>query len=339
MARKTSNVLSLLLAFAFSVGTAVAQPNPYRVVADWPNLAGFRALGSVSAVYPDGYGNVWIAERCGENGCVGHDDVDPIILLDGAGRPIRSFGAGLFVWPHGIYVDRDGNVWVTDGRGDGPKGFQVVKFNSEGDVLLRLGEAGVAGNGPGQFSGPTGVAVADDGTILVTDGHEADSSHRVLEFAPDGRYLGAFGGPGSAPGRFNVPHAIALDSRGRIYIADRDNNRVQVFDKNKQFIEQITTFGRPSGVFVDANDTLYVADNQSNDARNPGGVRGIRVGEPGRAGQAGDAVAAFIPDPEFDPANSQETGAHGIGVDAAGSIYGAEVWSQTVKKYVLRSPR
>lgn len=325
---------AILALVVLTVRVADAQPNPYHVVEGWPNLGGFRSLGSVSAVYPDGNGNVWIAERCGENGCVGHDDVAPIILLDRTGRPVRSFGAGLFVWPHGLYVDERGNVWVTDGRGDGDKGFQVIEFSPNGQVLLRLGEAGVAGDGPGQFSGPTGVVVGSDGTIFVTDGHEAESNHRVMKFSPDGRLLATWGKRGSKPGEFDVPHAVALDSRGRLFIADRDNNRVQVFDQEGNFIDQFSTFGRPSGLYIDADDTLYVSDNQSNDERNPGWTRGIRIGS-ARDG----SVAAFIPDPEFDPANSRETGAHGLAVDAAGNIYGAEVWSQSVKKYARGAGR
>jgi DNA-binding beta-propeller fold protein YncE len=120
-----------------------------------------------------------------------------------------------------------------------------------------------------------------------------------------------------------------MDSRGRLFVADRDNNRIQIFDQNGRFLDAWTQFGRPSGLFIDASDTLYVSDNQSNDERNPGVRRGIRVGS-ARDG----TVVAFIPDPEFDPRNAQETGAHGLAVDASTNVYGAEVWSQTVKKYV-----
>jgi DNA-binding beta-propeller fold protein YncE len=152
-----------------------------------------------------------------------------------------------------------------------------------------------------------------------------------VKFASDGRYIKEWGGTGSAPGQFLVPHAIALDSRGRLLVADRDNNRIQIFDQDGKFLEQWTQFGRPSGLYVTADDALYVSDNQSNAERHPGWTRGIRVGN-ARDG----SVRAFIPDPEFDPQRAQETGAHGLAADAAGNIYGAEVWSQSVKKYVLR---
>jgi DNA-binding beta-propeller fold protein YncE len=321
----------VLSAFACTVAAPIvsAQPNPYRVVEGWPDLAGFRELGSVSAVYPDRRGNVWIVERCGANSCTERDDLAPIIALDAAGRPAASFGAGLFAWPHGIYVDADGNVWVTDGRGDGAKGHQVTKFSPAGDVLMTLGEPGVAGSGPGRFNGPTGVVVAPDGSIFVADGHETESNHRIVKFAPDGAYLHEWGGFGSERGKFNVPHAIAMDSRGRVFVADRDNNRIQIFDQAGAFLDEWTQFGRPSGLFIAADDTLYVSDNQSDKARHPGWHRGIRVGS-ARDG----SVAYFIPDPDFDPDNSRETSAHGISADADGNIYGAEVWSETVKKYV-----
>jgi DNA-binding beta-propeller fold protein YncE len=312
-----------------AVQTVAAQPNPYRTVVDWLDVEGFRPLGNVSAVYPRSDGGFWIAERCGGNDCAARPDLEPIIAVDADGRYAASFGAGAFVWPHGLLVDTAGNVWIADGRGARGKGFQVVKFAPDGRELMRLGEAGVAGNGPTRFSGPTGIAVAADGSIFVTDGHETDSNHRVVKFAADGTYLLEWGGYGAAPGRFNVPHAIALDSRGRVFIADRDNDRIQIFDQNGTFLEQWTQFGRPSGIFIDGNDVLYVSDNQSNDARHPGWRRGIRVGS-ARDG----AVHAFIPDPEFDPARDQETQAHGIAADARGNIYGAEVWGQTVKQYV-----
>jgi len=126
-----------------------------------------------------------------------------------------------------------------------------------------------------------------------------------------------------------VPHALAFDSQGRLFVADRDNNRIQIFDQDGRFLAEWTQFGRPSGLYIAADDTLYVSDNQSNTERHPSWTRGIRVGS-ARDGK----VTAFIPDPEFDPARAQETGAHGLAADAAGDIYGAEVFGWKVKKYV-----
>jgi sugar lactone lactonase YvrE len=314
-----------LIAFALD-----SPPNPYTALPQWPDPES-AALGSVSAVYPNADGRVWVAERCGGNDCVGHDEVAPIRLYDASGRLLRAFGAGLFAWPHGLYVDAEGNVWVADARAGEGKGHQVLKMSATGEVLMRLGEAGVSGGDNAHFNGPTAVVVAPSGDIFVADGHELDSNNRIVKLARDGTFIKAWGGSGSAPGQFLVPHALALDSRGRLFVADRDNNRIQIFDQDGEFLEAWAQFGRPSGIFIDASDTLYVSDNQSNTERNPGWPRGIRVGS-ARDG----TVTAFIPDPDFDPANAPETSAHGVAADAAGNIYGAEVQAQTVKKYVRR---
>ena len=318
-----------LAALAACAAPAAAQPNPYAPV-EW--MTGLpRALGSVSMAAVDSADGVWLAERCGQNGCTDRPDVAPILRFGADGRWLGAFGAGLFVWPHGIHVDRDGNVWVTDARAEDGKGHQVFKFSPTGELLLALGEPGVAGGGQSRFNGPTHVLVATNGDVFVADGHEVESNNRVVKLAPDGRFIKAWGRSGSAPGEFLVPHALAMDSRGRLFVADRNNNRIQIFDQDGNFLAEWTQFGRPSGLYIDAEDTLYVADNQSSAANHPGWHRGIRVGS-ARDG----SVWAFIPDPEFDPANAQETGAHGLAVDSAGNVYGAEVWSQTVKKYVRR---
>jgi DNA-binding beta-propeller fold protein YncE len=330
MTRRRRNPFAVLIA-ACCISAAGAQPNPYGVVPDWIQPPAGRELGSVSMVDTDRDGNVWVAERCGENNCIGHRDLAPILLFQPSGQWITSFGQGLFAWPHGIYVDPEGNVWVTDARGGEGLGHRVVKFSAGGEVLMTLGEAGVAGGGPQHFNGPTDVVVAPNGDVFVTDGHEAESNNRVVKFSRGGRFIKEWGGTGSEAGQFIVPHAIALDSQGRVFVADRDNNRIQIFDQDGEFLDEWTQFGRPSGIFIAADDTLYVSDNQSNTERHPGWTRGIRVGS-ARDG----SVAAFLPDPEFDPAQLQETGAHGLAADADGNIYGAEVWSETVKKYVKR---
>jgi DNA-binding beta-propeller fold protein YncE len=329
---RVSYRLSIALTCALAtVAGAAAQPNPYATVAAWLQAPQGRALGSVSAVDADAAGNLWIAERCGANDCSASADIAPILRADSSGKVLAAFGAGRFAFPHGIYVDPDGNVWVTDARGGNGRGHQVTKFSPAGAVLLTLGEAGVPGADERHFNGPTDVVVAANGDVFVTDGHETVSNNRVLKFSRDGKLIKQWGGSGSAHGQFLVPHAIALDSRGRVLVADRDNNRIQIFDQDGRFLDEWTQFGRPSGLYVARDDTIYVSDNQSNAERNPGWMRGIRVGN-ARDG----SVTAFIPDPEFDPARAQETGAHGLGVDAGGNIYGAEVYSLSVKKYVRR---
>jgi len=315
--------------FTLIASASLAQPpNPYRPITGWMQAPAGRVLGSMSMVDPAADGSLWIAERCGENNCLGHADIAPILHVSAAGQWLDAFGAGLFAWPHGIYVDRDGNLWVTDARAGEGRGHQVIKFSPRGEELLRLGVAGVAGDGPAHFNGPTDVVMARSGEVFITDGHEPVSNNRVVKFSRDGKFIKSWGGTGSGPGQFLVPHAIAIDSRGRVFVADRDNNRIQIFDQEGVFLEEWPQFGRPSGLHIAADDTLYVSDNQSNDERHPGWLRGIRVGS-----AKDGSVTAFIPDPEFDPKRAQETGAHGLAADARGVIYGAEVYSQSVKKY------
>jgi DNA-binding beta-propeller fold protein YncE len=333
MIRKILSALGLAAAAWLLAGlgsSLQAQPNPYRSIDNWAEPPG-RPYGAASMVDPDRAGHLWVAERCGANNCLGRKDIAPILEYDAQGHWLQSFGAGLFAWPHGIHVDPDGNVWVADARGGEGRGHQVIKFSPAGEILLRLGVAGSAGEDTDHFNGPTDVVVAANGDIFVTDGHEQASNNRVLKFSRDGKFLKSWGRTGSAPGEFLVPHSIAMDSRGRIFVADRDNNRIQIFDQDGVFLDQWTQFGRPSGIFIGSDDTLYVSDNQSNTERNPGWHRGIRVGS-ARDG----SVRAFIPDPEFDPAGIQETGAHGLAADAAGNIYGAEVYGNQVKKYEPR---
>ena len=175
---------------------------------------------------------------------------------------MKSFGAGLFVFPHGIHVDRDGNVWVTDAQGRDGKGHQVFKFSPEGKVLMTLGKAGVAGNGPDTFNAPSSVLVAPNGDIFVGDGHGGNTNSRIVKFAKDGKFIKTWGKKGTAPGEFDTPHALAMDLRGRLFVGDRNNNRIQIFDQDGKFIDQWAQFSRPSGVYIDSNDVIYVADSE-----------------------------------------------------------------------------
>jgi DNA-binding beta-propeller fold protein YncE len=328
MQQHVARLAALATATLLAACSSQEPPNPYRAVTGWIQTPPGRALGSVSTVDVAADGTLWIAERCGANDCLAHDEVAPVLHVGADGEWLGAFGAGVFAWPHGIYVDPAGNVWVTDARGGDDRGHQVIKFAPDGREIMRLGASGRASGGPTHFNGPTDVVVTNNGDVFVSDGHELESNNRIVKFSADGGYVKEWGGTGSAPGQFLVPHALALDSRGRLFVADRDNNRIQIFDQDGHFLEAWSQFGRPSGLHIAADDTLYVSDNQSNDERNPGWPRGIYVGS-----AVDGSVLAFIPDPEFDPARAQETGAHGLAADAAGTIYGAEVYGLTLKKY------
>lgn len=279
---------------------------------------------------------MWVLDRCGANSCI-DSSLSPIFKFDLDGRLVANFGAGLFAWPHGLFVDDDGNLWVTDGptgaraaegaaRG---KGQQVFKLSPTGDVLLTLGRAGVSGAGPDLFTGPSAVMTSPAGDIYVLDGHGADGNNRVMKFDAMGRYLLEWGGtgPGPAAGEMGDAHAIAMDSQGRVFVADRWNIRVQIFDEGGTFLEQWTHLGPVSDIYIDADDVIYVTDTQTaalpswyGERRTAGWVRGIRVGD-ARTGR----VSAFIPsDAEF------------LAVDGNGNVYGAEVPGETLVRYELR---
>src|SRR5579864_3707488 len=254
-------------------------PNPYRTVENWAKLPEGRTWGSTAGVAVDRHGNIWVAERCGANTCAG-SDLAPILEFDSSGKLLKSFGAGMFVFPHGISVDNDGNVWVTDGQGSGGKGQQVFKFSPDGKVLMVLGKAGVASDTQDTFNQPSAVAIGANGDIFVADGHGGDSNARIVKFSKDGKFIVTWGKKGSGPGEFNIPHALAFDSKGRLFVADRGNNRIQIFDQEGKYIDQWKQFSRPSGIFISRNDVIYVADSESGSVARDHSEwkRGIRVG-------------------------------------------------------------
>jgi sugar lactone lactonase YvrE len=313
-----------------------SAPNPYRTVGNWARLPEGRIWGATSAVEidPDGK-SIWVAERCGANNCAG-SELPVVLKFDASGKLVKSFGAGLFIFPHGIDVDHEGNVWVTDtiptgaaGRQAPPgMGHRVIKFSAEGEILLILGKAGVTGDGPDTFNQPSDVVVAPSGDIFVADGHGGETNARIVHFSGDGKFIKAWGKKGNAPGDLDTPHAIAIDSQGRLFVGDRANNRIQIFNQEGKLLDQWTQFGRPSGIYIDKNDRIYVADSESNTARNPGWKRGIRVGS-----AKDGSITAFIPDPEPNPDRSATSGAEGVAADAAGNIYGAEVGPRGLKRY------
>ena len=338
--------------FAQQAATPVNEaPNPYRTIENFFKMPAGRTWGSTSAVEIDRDGrSIWVAERCGANTCL-NSDLDTVLKFDAAGTLVRSFGKGLMVFPHGIHVDRDGNVWVTDGQDNLPRpargappdtplppapatviGHQVFKFSPEGKRLLTLGKAG--GNQPGKpadpssFYQPNDVVVAPNGDIYVSEGHGGANS-RIVKFTKDGKFIAEWGKKGSGRGEFDQPHTLAFDSRGRLFVGDRGNNRIVIFDQKGTVVDEWPQFSRPSGVFIDRHDMLYVADSESESvSRNHDGwKRGIRIGS-AKDGK----VIAFIPDPVAKTTGT--SAAEGVAVDRDGNVYGAEVGPRALKKYV-----
>lgn len=340
MISRLNSTLSLLGACVLAIGTTSAwaqndAPNPYKTIENWAKLPDGRTWGATSAVYPTNDGkHIWVAERCGANLCVGSND-DPVLLFDEAGNVVKSFGAGLITWPHGITVDADDNVWIADAVGYAPVpegvGHTVMKFSPDGKLLMTLGKKGVAGSGKDTFTKPSDVLVAPNGDIFVADGHDADGNNRIVKFDKNGKYLKEWGSVGGDTGEFRDPHALAMDSQGRLFVGDRGNSRIQIFTQDGEHLATWTQFGRPSGLFIDDNDILYSADSESNATRNAGWKRGIRIGS-----VKDGFVTAFIPDPEPDQDNSGTSAAEGVAVDAAGNVYGAEVGPRALKKYVRK---
>jgi hypothetical protein len=309
----------VIAAILVSALAACAQENPYRVVEGWPTLPSDIKWGAVISADSDPQGNIWAFHR----------SQPPILEFDSSGKLLKSFGKDMFVQPHGMTIAPDGNIWVTDAQGKDGKGHQVFKFSPDGKVLMTLGKAGVAGEGPDMFNGPTDVVVARNGDIFISDGHDPESNGRVVKFSKDGKFIKAWGKHGSGPGEFITPHSIAMDSRGRLFVADRGNSRIQIFDQDGRFLDQWKQFGRPSGVYIDKKDIIYVADSQSNAKQNPGFKRGIRIGS-AKDGK----VTAMIPFVEPDPDSNNNAGIEGITADPMGNVYGGQTTGMILHKYI-----
>ena len=308
-------------AIELPAGNAIS--NPYRMIENWPHLGPIKP-GAAIGIVPDGQGGAWLQHRS-----------DPgIVHINAAGDVIKRFEV-TFSSSHGLCRDRDGNFWASDSGPfvdtpgvTGVKGNQVLKFSPEGKLLLTLGKAGVSAAGPDTFLQPAACMEAPDGTIVIADGHWPRPStgpqdgDRLVWYTRDGKYVKSLGRHGRKPGEFMGAHGVAFDSQGRLFVADRSNNRIQIFDRDLKLVDTWTHFGRPSGLWILKDDTLIVSDSESNqriggasDApegggnaiRNPGWKNGIRIGS-----AKNGSLRAFI----------DGTRPEGLAADERGNIFG-----------------
>jgi DNA-binding beta-propeller fold protein YncE len=346
--RKMKMALAGFAALAMPVAALAASkylepvnnpPNPYRTVDNFLKMPAGRAWGSTAGIdiAPDGK-SVWVIDRCGGNGCVG-SDLNPILKFDANGNLVKQWGAKKFAFPHGIFVDAEENVWVTDavlgdGRGRGALniGQTVQKFDSNGNLLMTIGTPGVSGKDQTHFNAPSDVVVAKNGDIFVTDGHANGTNERIVKFDRNGKYIKEWGHPGSGPGAFSSLHSMSMDSQGRLFIANRDNNRIDIFDQEGNLLDSWEQFSRPSGVHIDQADNIYVCDSESglSSEAHQDWKRGIRVGS-----AKDGTVKYFIPDPD-NPTMGGTSAAEGCAGDKDGIIYGAEVGPKRVRRYTIR---
>jgi len=306
---------------------------PYRTTRDWGELPpSMKKWPAVTAVEVAQDGAIYVVERCADNSCEGRSE-PPLLKYNAQGKLLKAWGEGMFNFPHGATLDPQGNLWVTDARGANGKGHQAIKFDPDGKVLMTLGKAGVSGSGPDLFDQPTDVVVAPNGDIFVTDSHRNGTNNRVVRFSKDGKFIKEWGSKGSGPGQISEPHTIAMDSRGRLFVGDRENNRIEIFDQDGQYLDEWRQFGRPSGIFITSDDTIYVADSESGPDTGAHELMGIKKGI--RIGSARDGkMIAFIEDSES--TTPDHSGAEGVGVDAQGNVYGAVVRRQMLERHVKK---
>ena len=299
----------------FLVGTAAtaagAQAPSYQLVEGWPPLpGGIGGWGQTIGVEIDDQDNLWIFHRCWANDCVrGRENVMAVLRYNQAGIITATWGRGMFVWPHGSTLDADGNLWLTDARGVDGKGHTVQKFTPEGRVLMTLGTPGVAGATETTFDGPADVAIAPNGDIFVADGHGND---RIMKFSPTGEFLMQWGEEGSLLGQFNEPHTLAFDSRGRLFVGDRINQRIQVFDQNGRFLAVWPAI-MASGIHITEDDIVLVADYQLR--------KGIIIANASDFSEIG-VIDEALPE--------------GVAMDSRGNIYAGEVVYNNLKRFDRR---
>jgi len=295
--KATHSFLAIVATLSAQFVLIAADPS-YRVVPDFPQVPPSLTLGAVSAVAINSQGNVLVFHR-GE---------PPILIFDSRGKLHRSFGDGLFTSAHGLRIDASDNVWVTDNAN-----HTVTKFSPDGAILMKLGEKNVAGEDDTHFNKPADIAFAANGDFYIADGY---GNSRVVKFNKSGQFLKAWGKKGTAPGEFNLPHAVQIDNQGHVYVADRENNRIQIFDAEGNFLREFAGMS-PFGLFITPDQSLFVADGRANK------VLKLRLD-----GKVLTSWGATGPE----PGHFQLP--HGLTVARDGAIYVTEITGKRIQKFV-----
>jgi DNA-binding beta-propeller fold protein YncE len=293
--------LALVTCAATRPATARAAEGTYQRVENWAQLPAGTSFGLMSAVGVDAKDNVYAFQR--------EDPTSKILVFNSQGKLLNTWGEGAFPAAHGLRVLRDGFVWLTDKKLE-----QVHKYSVDGKLLLAIGTKGVDGANDSHdaFNGVSDVIMAQNGDVFVSDGEGPNT--RVVKFSKDGKFITLWGTKGAEPGQFNTPHSIDMDSKGRVYVADRSNNRIQIFDQDGKYLDALTQFGaRPTSLFITKDDMLYVSASAPENH--------ILVGT--TAGKILDEIKGL-------------NGPHGIAVDSTGAIYDAETGGKTIVKFVKK---
>jgi streptogramin lyase len=333
----------------------MALPNPYARDETFFKIPKTLALGSVSGIQIDKDGHsIWIYQRCGGSDvCIGQH-VPVLWKFDSSGNLLKTLFVDV-VYAHGLYVAPDGNLWLTDlqsnvdfsGQPGGykgrnfptnltPNGAQVLEVSPEGKVLMRLGTPGVYGTDNAHFSQPSAVAVDKDGYVYVADGHDSlPANNRIVKFDKTGKFVKSWSSclP-TDPHQLDCSHALALDSHGHLFVGNRGNSEVNVFDNEGKLLASWKQFGKPSGLYIDKNDILYSADSESSVREGNAHIRGVHVG----SAETG-VVTAFIPDVLGNPVPwfplRGTTGSEGVAA-ADGYIYTSQVTPYGLARYSLK---
>ena len=288
----------LLLGLSLAISESNFPGMHYKVDPGWPTLPPGWNFGEVAGVAADAKGHVFVFHR-GEH---------PIMEFTPEGRLVRSWGEGLFIRPHAIRVDPEGNIWTVDNDT-----HQVLKMDPSGRIRMVVGRRGQSGETEETFNRPTDVAFAANGDFYVSDGYV---NSRVVRFSKEGRYITAWGKKGDGEGEFNLPHSVAVDRQGRVYVGDRENYRLQVFDANGKFLTQWKHVGSPWGLDMQPDQTLFIADGH-NDRILKVTLEGKVLGAFGKNGRMPGELN-FV---------------HHLGVDSVGNIFASEIKNQRVQKF------